>query len=96
MPAALTGPRAWLILDTVGQQAPAPKGHLIMYADYAADLNDAVLDTVAARPGLSLAKIAKRLRADAGAVRQSLAYLTHEHYVALRREAGREVYDPAA
>lgn len=66
-----------------------------MKTDYAADLNDAILDAIAAHPRQPVAKIAKRLRADVGTVRQRLAYLVNAHYVTLVRDRGREVYDQA-
>lgn len=56
------------------------------------DLTDTVLDLVAARPGLTLRKIAKALRADAGQVRRTITYLVEAHYVAQRVEGGRETY----
>lgn len=65
-----------------------------MTADY--DLTDALISTVEQRPGLSLAKLAKKLRADVGTVRQTMAYLTREHYVTLVRQGGKDTYHPAA
>jgi DNA-binding IclR family transcriptional regulator len=64
-------------------------------AAYAADLTDDVLETVTDRPGLTLAKIAKRLHADAGVVRSVLTVLVRDHYVALTREGGRDGYTRA-
>ena len=66
-----------------------------MYATDArtADLTDNVLDTVAAYPRLTARRIAKRLRADAGQVRQALAFLAKSHYVRLVNDGGRDVYE---
>lgn len=58
-------------------------------------LTDEIVALVADQPGLTLAKIAKRLRADAGAVRQTLAFLVREHYVAQTGKGGRETYQQA-
>lgn len=67
-----------------------------MNAIMAADLTDAVLDTVTDRPGLSAAKIARRLRADAGTVRRVLTTLVRDHYVTLANDHGRDSYRPVA
>jgi len=57
-----------------------------------ADLTDDVLTTVAERPGLTAAKIARRLCADAGAVRRVLTTLAADHYVTLANRNGRDIY----
>lgn len=59
------------------------------------DLTDALVAAVAERPGLTAAKLARKLRVDAGTVRRYLTYLAHEHYVTLKRVGGRETYGPA-
>lgn len=60
------------------------------------DLTDALVAAVNERPGLTAAKLARRLKVDAGTVRQYLAYLARDHYVALTRRGGRDTYEPAA
>lgn len=55
-------------------------------------LTDNIVTLVTNRPGLTLAKIAKGLKADAGAVRQTLAFLVREHYIAQTGKGGRETY----
>ncbi len=61
-------------------------------------LTDTVLTTVADRPGLTLAKIAKRLRAvaDAGTVRSTIDWLADAGYLTRTGKGGRETYSRAA
>jgi DNA-binding IclR family transcriptional regulator len=63
-----------------------------MYADYAAELNDNVLDVVDTEPGLNAKTIARRLKADAGAIRRTLGFLVTSHYLTQTGKGGRETY----
>jgi DNA-binding IclR family transcriptional regulator len=67
-----------------------------MYAADLTDLTDNVLDAIRTRPGQRVAKIARRLNADAGIVRRIIKDLAREQYVILTHQGGHDVADPRA
>lgn len=57
-----------------------------------ADLTDDVLDVLTETPGTNARRIARKLRADLGAVQATLRFLVTEHWVEQTGKGGRETY----